>query len=735
MPYELNVSFYKDKIMMPFGNYNKNKKEVLIKYKNLTDFLKKYDPTKLITQLTLTYLFYPAKPGEEFKPEYDEIHKWSRWIEFISGYLVSFDYPNDRKLFVDGKVLTKLEKLIEKYFNLITRYYHSLPIVEGEEKEHNLLLQIKFYTLYVRGDTFPKNQIFQAKELYTLHDDYFISKFGFTINDAIEIYESIINEYVERIQRILIVCRDESKELTNKQIEQDPTLRKHEKKLETSNFCKLFFCMSDEHLSFDLDQLIAFSGMKKDKCLAFLNRLSQPFGYKNTKFPDTYTDPITAPFDYNTLYERPIIKNNDRYFLPNSSLFPTVLLNTFHYDIIKDETYNDIYNDSRGKWLERRTAKAFKNIFNEKNVILNPLYLNQEELADVLVLYDRKIFIIQCKSKSLRFESKIGINYRHLKDDINKGIKSSFEQSIKAREYLLNKKMPEILYGNRKITIDTDQVSDIFLVSVTFGYYQSLLTKLTYLDTTLNLFQNNDFPWAISISDLEVITEIFDIPSEFIHYTKQRLKIEKEKFDLMADEVDLLNFYLEQGLNFNRGDFRKYNNIYLTGFSTEIDNYFFDRYNLCKNVMKPKRKYPDDFINYLKEIEDFNYAYKSDCIDKLLMLDYNQQKSFLDGINKIKNSELKEKKFKAVNLHDSDQDIGFSFLLCTANKNIEKIYQQVFTYINLLKYKTKCTNWIGLGLDINSMNLVDISVYLSFEWYEDDVIDKMANDNIHYIKS
>ncbi len=721
--------------MKPFGDYIKNKKELLIKYENLTGFIRKYDPIKLITQLTLTYLFYPAKPGEEFKPEYDEIHKWSRWIEFIAGYLLSFEYQNNRELFVDGEVLNKLEKLLNEYFDLIVRYYHSLPSVEGEEKEHNLLLQIKFYTLYVRGDTFPKKQITQAKELYKLHDKYFKKNYGFTINDAIEICQSITNEYIERVNRISTTCKEEAKELTNKQITQDPTLKNINEKLEASNFCKLFFCMSDEHLGFDLDQLITFSGLSRAKCSAFLDRLSQPFGYKNNMFPDSYKDPLTAPFDYNTLYERPIIKNRNKYFLTNAAVVPSVLLNTFHYDIIKDSSYKENYNDARGKWLEHRTANSFKKIFNDHDVILNPLYPNKEELADVIILYDRKIFIVQCKSKSLRFESKIGTNYNQLKDDINKGIKSSFTQAIKARDYLLNNKMPKIFYDNRMIKIDTSQVTDIFLFSVTFGYYQSLLTKLTYLDTTLNLFQSNDFPWAIAISDLEVITEILEMPSEFIHYTKQRLKIEKEKFDILADEVDLLNFYLEQGLNFNRGDFRKYNSICLTGFSTEVDQYFFDRYEMNKNAIKPKREFPDNFINYLSEIEGFNYAYKSDCIDKLLMLDYNQQKSFIDGINKVKDSKLKEKKFKVVNLHDSKQDIGFSFVLCTANNNIEKIYQQVFTYITLIKYKSKCTNWIGLGLDTCSKKLVDISVYLSFEWYEDEVMDKMADDNINYIKS
>ena len=100
--------------------------------------------------------------------------------------------------------------------------------------------------------------------------------------------------------------------------------------------------------------------------------------------------------------------------------FTSVLFNTFHYDLIEDSSYSEIYNKKRGVWLEKKTADCFKRIFPSEKVLLNPQYPNGEEYSDVLVLHDRKIYIVQCKSKRLRYESEIWNNYEILKDDIGK---------------------------------------------------------------------------------------------------------------------------------------------------------------------------------------------------------------------------------------------------------------------------------------------------------------------------
>jgi len=394
--------------MLPFGDPQKNKEKAINCFKDLTDYIEKLDPLKLITQLTLTYLFYP---GGELKPEHDDIHKWSRWIEFISGYLLTRQYPKNAEKFIDGRSLEKLEKLLNEYFTAITLYLTSGTFDTQKPEEQQLLFHSKLYSLNVRGDTFPHKLVDLARSLYSSHPTMFKEKFGFTIDEAIDIYKSIVAECENRINDKCVLLKEKAKKVTDEQIRKNAGLEHNKHDLEISNFCKMLFGNSDVYLSFTLDELVEFSNHSRMICSDFLDRLSQKFGYRNTNYKTTFTDPLKAPWDYNTLYERPIVRFNSRYFIPNPALFPAVLLNTFHYDLITDKKYKDKYSSIRGKWLEKRTADALIPIFGSNNIILNPDLPNGDELTDVLVLYDRKIFIIQCKSKGMRYESKIGKDY------------------------------------------------------------------------------------------------------------------------------------------------------------------------------------------------------------------------------------------------------------------------------------------------------------------------------------
>ena len=128
--------------MLPFGTPQENKQKAIKCFNDLSEFLKKLDPIKLITQLTLTYLFYP---GGEFRPEHDDIHKWSRWIEFLSGFLLTRQYPKNGNKFIDGGTISELENLLEQYFKAITLYLMSETSGNRKLDGQQLIFHSKFY--------------------------------------------------------------------------------------------------------------------------------------------------------------------------------------------------------------------------------------------------------------------------------------------------------------------------------------------------------------------------------------------------------------------------------------------------------------------------------------------------------------------------------------------------------------------------------------------------------------
>jgi hypothetical protein len=702
-------------------------------FHELKAYVSGLDPIKLLTQLTLTFLFVPE---DKFVEEGDETITWSRWIEFLAGCIVSNRYPAKPPAeHVDGTNLEKVATLLDKYFGGIRNSLLFSGHAQGDNIDHKmrgLLGSAKIYSLNVRGDTYPHKLFELADDLFSQHDHWFTQKLGFTINQAIQISKSITEEYSQRFNESKNGLKGRAKKFVDELLERGEGEERDREDLEKRAAVYLLFGRSDSLLCFTVDELTMFSGVSHNVCERYLERMSQTFGYRNVKFPDVFENPLAAPWDYNSLYERPIIAHEGRYFLPVPSLLPTVLFNTFHYDLITDLTYRETYNAKRGPWLEKRTADCFGKIFPPNEIFLNAKYKvgKKTEEVDVLVLHDRKIFIVQCKSKRLRYESEIGKDFEFIKDDLEKGIKESFDQGVKARNYIRDNAEPQFTNSEGDFLIDAAQVTDIFLVSVTLGNYQNLVTRLANINPALNLFSDNQYPWAVSLFDLEVVAELIDQPSTFIHYVSWRLQVEQTEFDLSGDELDLLGFYFSQGLFFETDEFKELNGVGLSGFSSEIDQYMFEKYERGGNPSKPKQKMPSNFDRYLEDIEKLPSAYKIDCALRLLDLSYPVREFLVNGMELAKAETKEDGGLHSLSTVIDKRSLGLSFVSMDAGGDLEKLYRQASAFAILKKYQTKCKEWVGLGWDRSSPKKVDVAVFLSYDWGNDPELDRLAKENL-----
>lgn len=703
--------------------------EVQRNFSRLAKTVHKLDPLKLLSQLTLTFLLVPTN---EFVDESSDTVKWARYIEFLAGFLLSNKYPQNKKMDVDGRDIERVEKLLEKYLQSISTYLStSSPSSESEKDLEIVITSAKIHSLFVRGESYPHLLRETAQSIYSQHNDWFVTHLGFTINDALTIFDSIIAEYNRTINDEKQSCLERTRTYVDELISKGEAREENREDLETRIGIYYYFGNSDAILSFTLDDLARFSAMPKEICGSFLKRLSQSFGYKNPRFPHVFSDPFTAPWDFNTLYERPIILHDNKYFLPVPSLFSEVLLQTFYYDLIADDGYWKGAGEKKyGAWLEQKTAACFKRIFPESEVYLNPQYPNRNELCDVLILHDRKVIIFQCKTKKLNFNSRIGKDIVSIKSDLTKGVKASFDQAIRARDYLLSNPSPKIIVAEGEIAIDSGQISEIFPMSVTLEGYQNLTTRLANTNPALKLFTDNQYPWAISILDLSIVTELIETPSMFFHYAQRRLAVEKTNFRLMADEIDLLGFYFFQGLFFETDEFAEIDGAGLTGFSEDIDRYMFEKYVSGMNPQKPQQEMPAKFSEYLQAIEKMESSYKTDCAIRLLDLRSTGRENFVNAVERAKESTVNVGDIHSFSMVLKNNSIGISFVAMDANSDLEKLFKQTFTFSALKKYATKCKEWIGFGWDKNSKNLLDVAVFLSFEWYEDPEIAKLAKKSL-----
>jgi len=704
---------------------NDNIKEIDESFNELKNILSTIDPIKLLSQLQLTYLLVP---DNKFYGEDSEQESWLRKIEFLAGMCLSQSYPKDPRPYVDGSDLELIEKALDRYFTAVTTdIITSSGLVKEEDMEiESILKSAKLFSFYVRGESYQHQLSDILTSIYKTHENWFKSNLGFTITDALRISEAIISEYNNRINLEKKLSLKRAKEY----VKENPNGKKD---YLTSVGCYFFFGESDRILSFSLDELITFSGFPESVCKAYITRLSQKFGYRNPKFPNSFEKGTLAPWDYNTLYEKPIIEYAEKYFVPMPSLFYEVLYQTFYYDLINDKKYWDsggskIYANS----LEEKTAEYLKRVFPKDCIYLNPEYPDGTEMCDVLVLYDGYILIFQDKTKRMQYTSLIGKSIETIKSDITKGIKESFDQAIKAKEYIKKNEFAEVVTKKCKLSIDSRKVSNIFPISVTLDSYQNFTTKLSNTNHILKVLDPKNYPWAVSLSDLGVITEILNSPVQFLHYISRRMTVENAIFQLMADEIDLLGMYLSHGIYFENGEFDKYNGVSFSGSSENIDRYIFEKHETNLNPIKPHQKSPKEFNEYIQDIASSKTPYCTDCAMKLLDLRYEGRQNFIKYVDTIKTKINKGNKIESFSFVLEKEPVGYCFIGMAEDTDLDKLYKQLFSFSVMKKYTTKCKDWVAFGWVKNSNKHINLAIYLSFDWKEDKKIEEISKQ---YLKT
>ena len=688
-------------------------------FRKLIEYIDQFEPIKLLTQLFLTHLIVRAdeSPGEN-----DEANRWTVRIELLAGYLLGKEYPLVCSSDIDGAVMQNIEDLFDEYDLAIDIDTISRTTGNPESDIDPLMRSIRHYARWVRGDCHTHQYFNATIGLYGSHQTWFLENLGFTIGDAIVAFRSLTRDYDKRIRtekkRALGYAKNAIIDLDSRTEPLEDT--------KASIACEQFFGRSDEILAFTRQYLSQISGLDQGVCGKILNRLSQEFGYKHPKFPNTFQDPRLSPWDYNTLYERPLIHHNGQYWMILTPIINPVLMNTFFFDLMADDSYKPTFEDSRGKWIETETYRFLLRIFPHNEVFLNPLYPNGDELSDVLVLHDQKILIFQCKAKSLTLSARMGKDSSQLKLDLKKAVENAYLQGARARNHLLSGKQSMFWSKGKseRHIVKGSRINGVYIINVTQASLQNIVTRWSVLSPPLGLFQDKDYPWSVSLTDLDTITEILNRPEQFLHFIKRRLRIEYISSEVLGDELDILGFYLSQGLYFESSEFKNTDSVMLSGMSHAVDKYMFEKYTLKISTSKPLPPTPKGFMAIIGDIMRLKTQYRIDVAMALLDLSYNARCSFTMHYSHIQELAIGDHKIHDCSMYSNSLDSKICKGISCISSNTRRIGKSIEHLLrSFVKWKIgkermklfgqcKYIEWIGLGWDANTASKVDAAIYI-----------------------
>ena len=641
--------------------------------------------------------------------------------EFVVGLLSSKAVSKEGKI-PEPKDLNEIKQLWQKI--IATYIVESLPGSKAVESFNSREVEkvgstffILSYFLTVRGEGYP-NQLWDAAvEVYSPHNPYLKKKLGFTIEQAVNIFRWLFREIEKKgnahaldFASIMKGPMDIWKKWAEGEIDHAEMLSKVREidKASLSQQIKLHNKRTKNIFTFSIIEIERKFG--KDVVNSFLKRFAASFGEINKNYSD--------PTQFNEIYRTPIpIIDEDSIFIPVPPLLCQVPVVTLHYDLIQDLEYEAQYTEARGKHLETKASMLLGSIFGALSFHSNLHFTNhkgEDGEIDLLVQFDNKVIVVECKSKSLTLPAKQG-DLNQIGNDFSNAIQLAYDQNQRAIDYIRSVGKADFYQSDgKKISVRRNRISDVFSIIVTANTYATLGTDLSVF---LKKDPDDYYPWAVCIRDLELIAEYLFDPYLFMHFLKRRLALHGRV--LSPDEMDYVGCYLMEGLYFEE-ELKKADWIMLLGFTEQFDADQLRKIGKLKTAQVGTSWSNPAYENLIGSIKLIGDHGHSDIILALLDVDSKTRDNLIKFIQSTVGRTLKNG--KAHDFSMIGKDFGFSFIADVTRTNLRK---RVYTNGLLKKYKHKATKWLAMGRDVmDSKYLVNEFTYLNYEWKFDPTMEK-----------
>ncbi len=449
--------------------------------------------------------------------------------------------------------------------------------------------------------------------------------------------------------------------------------------------------------------------------------------------PGESNQDLNTPADFNELEVKPLIKiSPTQYVLPVSfDLARSIDESPFYWIKELDKDYFSVALKHRGEYTEEVAYKILQRVFGEANVYkgvkvqrlrgdgIRKRGIDYTDI-DVLALLGNKALVVQAKSKKMTVLSRKG-NLVQLGKDFKSAVQDAYDQGLESRIHLLSKDAKFLTNSGEEIQL-SNSIDEVYILTVSTDNYPAL-----YMQVHAFLEKKEEDPWpiAINIFDLELLATYLPDPYDFLYYVNQRV--------LLADkimggtEIASLGYHLDQKLYVDptspstrialMQDFAQLidDDIIRQKYGTEEDK--------AKSRIRQKWK-NSSFIELVSQIKStgdprivdaifFLYTLSSETADKL--------------VGMMREMKLKSQKDGKPHTMAMPLDTGLGGITYVVRyEESTFLGKHLMTYSVARKYLTKANEWLGLGSYANSPKIIDAVTYTKEAWKQDQKLQKLV---------
>jgi len=625
----------------------------------LTALLRNCQPEHIISRVALYICSGTPDTIEREEADRNETH-----LEYLISLATAFPYPADARFPTPDDIQNAIN-LLTKIHQAASAYhlFASLRAEEANKSLSEIAHSFRMDRLHVRGDAFWPHLRKTISDLLAPHDRHLKTTLGFASSDFFGLFdraEKLLNERFQIEHREM--CAPYTTLLRPWRAAMAlPDDSLSEEAVRFHKFCEENAdAISKARRSFDefgTPNLFAITPETSEE-KAVISALSCTFG-DDSEFHGLKPDHAFWPLTASLTERKPIIRHGGSLFA-----FHLPKIQREAYDIISrmlrasaPDYWESQFLSARDTYLEREVAVLFRQALPSATIITGAIYpfgkSNAETEADIVVVCDDFLLVIECKAGSIAAATKRG-GARSAESDLRETIIGAHNQAERLVLELERRRTIALRskHDNAKHSISFDDFRYVARISVTLELMNAASTSLLMLEDSGKL-HSAEKCWAVALNDLRVVVDILDSPATFLHFITRRLDLNAIRQVNARDELDYLMHYVERGLSFReqnaQGDSEE---IAIVHCTQDLEQYYRRMAGLSQFGKKPKPKIPKKLLRFMEFLATSRpQHYISAC---LTLLDFDKPDQL----------QLLAKPLEHLALIRRDRTVAYGFSLC-----------------------------------------------------------------------